>query len=86
MDSRNAVWVMLIPGVVGAYGVTIYRTFFKSVPNLLCDVAYIDDAGHYWVLAQIMVLVSKTLFAAFVCIVSTGGQVQRFVHTGFNFY
>jgi len=65
LGLRNTIWVMLIPGAVGAYTVIIFRTFFNSVPASLREAAYIDGAGHYRVLAQILVPVSKPLFATF---------------------
>lgn len=65
MGWRNTVWVMLIPGAVSAFTVIIFRTFFKNVPHSLREAAYIDGAGHYRVLLQIMIPVSKPLLATF---------------------
>jgi putative aldouronate transport system permease protein len=65
LGMRNTIWVMLIPGAVSAFNVIIFRTFFKSVPAELLDAAHIDGAGHYRVLAQIMIPVSKPLLATF---------------------
>jgi putative aldouronate transport system permease protein len=62
---RNTVWVMLIPGAVGAYNVIIFRTFFKSIPDSLREAARIDGAGHYRILFTIIVPVSKPLLATF---------------------
>jgi putative aldouronate transport system permease protein len=62
---RNQVWVMLIPGAVGAYNVVIFRTFFKNIPDSLRDAARIDGAGHYRILFTIFVPISKPLLATF---------------------
>jgi putative aldouronate transport system permease protein len=62
---RNTVWVMLIPGAVGAYNVVIFRTFFKSIPESLREAALIDGAGHYRILFSILIPISKPLLATF---------------------
>lgn len=62
---RNTAWVMLIPGAVSAYNVIIFRTFFNNIPSSLREAAYIDGAGHYRVLAQIILPVSLPLLATF---------------------
>jgi putative aldouronate transport system permease protein len=62
---RNTIWVMLIPGAVGAYNVIIFRTFFKSIPDSLREAARIDGAGHYRILFSILIPVSKPLLATF---------------------
>lgn len=62
---RNTVWVMLVPGAVSAFNVIVFRTFFKSIPSSLLDSAYIDGAGHYRTLLQIIIPVSKPLLATF---------------------
>ncbi|HCS76014.1 MAG TPA: sugar ABC transporter permease, partial [Clostridiales bacterium] len=65
LGMRNTVWVMIIPGALSVYNTIIFRTFFRSVSSSLREAAYIDGAGHYRVLAQIVVPVSKPLFATF---------------------
>ena len=65
LGMRNTVWVMLIPGAVGAYDTIVFRTFFKGVPDSLREAAYIDGAGHYRVLFSIMIPLSKPLLATF---------------------
>lgn len=65
LGMRNTMWVMIIPGALSVYNTIIFRTFFRSVSSSLREAAYIDGAGHYRVLAQIVVPVSKPLFATF---------------------
>lgn len=62
---RNTVWVMLIPGAVGAYTVIIFRTFFKGIPSTLREAAFIDGAGHYRILFSLIIPLSKPLLATF---------------------
>jgi len=61
----DSIWVMMIPGTVGAFTVIVFRTFFKSLPNELLESAYVDGAGHYRVLFQIILPCSKALLATF---------------------
>jgi len=61
----DSIWVMMIPGTVGAFTVIIFRTFFKSLPGELMESAYVDGAGHYRVLLQIIIPCSKALLATF---------------------
>lgn len=65
LGLRNTVWVMLLPGAVGAYNTIVFRTFFKSIPASLREAAYIDGANHYQVLFTIMLPLSKALLATF---------------------
>ena len=65
LGLKNTMWVMLIPGAVGAYNTIVFRTFFKSVPASLREAAYIDGASHYRVLFHIMIPLSKALLATF---------------------
>jgi len=61
----DSIWVMMLPGTVGAFTVIIFRTFFKSLPGELMESAYVDGAGHYRVLFQIILPCSKALLATF---------------------
>lgn len=65
LGLRNTIWVMIIPGAVGAYDTIVFRTFFKGVPDSLREAAYIDGAGHYRVLFSLMIPLSKALLATF---------------------
>ena len=61
----NTIWVMIIPGAVGAYNVVIFRTFFSAIPSELRESAHMDGAGHITIFAKIMLPVSKPLLATF---------------------
>ena len=61
----DTVWVMIIPGAIGAYNVIIFRTFFNDIPAALRESAYIDGAGHYTILFRILIPTSKPLLATF---------------------
>ena len=57
--------VMILPGAVSGFSVLIFRTFFKNIPTELRESAYMDGAGHYRTLFQIMIPCSKALLATF---------------------
>ena len=57
--------VMILPGAVSGFAVILFRTFFKNIPAELRESAYMDGAGHYRTLFQIMIPCSKALLATF---------------------
>lgn len=65
MGLIDSPWVMMIPGTVGAFQVIVFRTFFQNIPPDLRESAHMDGAGHFRVLFQIMMPVSKALLATF---------------------
>lgn len=65
LGLRNTVWVMLLPGAVGAYNAIVFQTFFRTIPDSLREAAYIDGASHFRVLFAIMIPLSKALLATF---------------------
>ena len=60
----NTLWVMILPGAVSAWNVIIFKNFFNSIPVELREAAQIDGAGHFRVLFQIVMPLSKTLLAS----------------------
>ncbi len=61
----DTLWVMIIPGAVGAYNVFLFRTFFMNIPSELKDAAHIDGANEVGVLFRIILPLSKPLLATF---------------------
>lgn len=61
----DTVWVMILPGAVGAYNVFLFRTFFMNIPSELMDSARIDGANDAVVLFRIVLPLSKALLATF---------------------
>ncbi len=54
--------VYLIPGV-GAWGVMVYKTFFKGVPQALIESAELDGASKFQTLVRIILPLSKPIIA-----------------------
>jgi len=65
LELLNTVWVMILPGAVGAYNVFLFRTFFHNIPQELKDSALIDGANDVVVLFRIVLPLSKALLATF---------------------
>ncbi|GGD49216.1 carbohydrate ABC transporter permease [Paenibacillus nasutitermitis] len=65
MHLLNTVWVMILPGAVGAYNVFLFRTFFLNIPTELKESAVIDGANDIVVLFRIILPLSKALLATF---------------------
>lgn len=61
----NTFWVMVIPGAISAYNVIVFKTFFMGIPESLKESAYLDGAGHFRVLFQIVIPLSKAMLATF---------------------
>ncbi len=61
----DTVWVMILPGAVGAYNVFLFRTFFSNIPAELKESALIDGANDVVVLFKIILPLSKALLATF---------------------
>jgi multiple sugar transport system permease protein len=47
-------WAMILPAMVGAYGVFLLRQFFMTLPGELVDSARIDGAGFFQIYSRIM--------------------------------
>ncbi len=63
MDTYLA---LIIPGCCTAYNIIIMRTSFSEIPDALKEAATIDGAGHFRILFQIVLPVSKAIIAVIV--------------------
>jgi putative aldouronate transport system permease protein len=63
MKMINTLWVMILPGAIGAWNVIVYKTFFSQLPDSLVESARIDGANHMTVLFRIVIPLSKALLA-----------------------
>ena len=61
----DSFWVMVIPGAISAYNVIVFKTFFMSIPESLRESAGLDGAGHFRILFQIILPLSKAVIATF---------------------
>ena len=57
---KDSFWILILPGLVGAYNIIILRTFIKTtIPEGLFDAARIDGAGHFTIFFKIVIPLSK---------------------------
>ncbi|WP_135553871.1 carbohydrate ABC transporter permease [Paenibacillus cymbidii] len=61
----NTYGALIIPGVVGAWTVIIFRQFIFGIPEELIDAAMIDGAHEWQIYTRIILPLSKPIMAAF---------------------
>ena len=66
LHMLDTYWSLIIPGCCVAYNIIIMRTSFSQVPAALPEAATIDGAGHFRILCQIILPVSKSIIAVIV--------------------
>ena len=54
---------MIIPGIFSAYGTFLLRQFFLTIPRDLEDAAKIDGCGHFRILCEVVLPLSKPALA-----------------------
>lgn len=65
LHMLNTLWVMVLPGCVGAYNVFLFRTFFQNLPGELREAAVLDGANDIVLLFKIIIPLSLPLLATF---------------------
>lgn len=56
-------WVYVIPSIINLWYVTLFRTYFRSIPNELLEAARIDGAGEFQVFTRVLMPVCKPIIA-----------------------
>lgn len=65
----DTVWALVLPGAVGGFSAVLLLNFIRGLPRQLEEAAYMDGAGHWRVLASVVlplslpVLATLTLFS-----------------------
>ncbi len=59
----NSFLVYIIPTIINLWYVTLFRTYFRSIPNELLEAARIDGAGEFQVYARVLMPVAKPIIA-----------------------
>lgn len=62
----NSIWALVLPPAVQIFNIILTMNFFRSVPNELEESAFMDGAGHFRILWQIYVPLSKPALATMV--------------------
>ena len=60
-DSLTA---LIIPGLVGGFGIFLCRQFIEDIPDSLCEAACIDGASDFYIYARIIVPLIKPAIGA----------------------
>ena len=55
----NTPWALVLPGIVGAFGIFMLTQFFKSVPVELEEAAYIDGASRFQIYYQVVLPLAR---------------------------
>lgn len=59
----DTIWVYIIPGLISPWNVFMMRTFFNGLPYEIYESAIVDGASEYRIYAQMVVPLSKPIFA-----------------------
>jgi ABC-type glycerol-3-phosphate transport system permease component len=68
---------LIIPGLVGAYGIFLFRQAIMAVPNEMIDAGRIDGCGEFYIYYRLVMPLVKPMAAAF-CLVSFLGNWNSF--------
>jgi putative aldouronate transport system permease protein len=64
LNLKNTIWALIIPSLVSPFNVLIMRTFFQNtIPDSLIEAARIDGSGELRTFIQIIIPLSKPVFA-----------------------
>lgn len=55
----NTPWALVLPGIVGAFGIFLLTQFFKSVPVELEEAAFIDGASRFQIYYQVVLPLAR---------------------------
>ena len=55
-------WALILPGLLSTYNIILMKNFYENMPSELFESAEIDGAGHFTLLAKIVMPLSKPVF------------------------
>ncbi len=59
----NTIWALVIPGAVPVFNIILVQNFMKGLPDEISESAFIDGAGHWRTLLEIILPLSKASLA-----------------------
>lgn len=59
LGLENSLFSLIIPGAISTFNLIVLRTAFASIPPALEESARLDGAGHWRILIQIVIPLSK---------------------------
>lgn len=60
----NTLWAVILPALFSVTSIFLMRQFFMTVPISLSESAFLDGAGHFRILTQIMLPLTKPTIAS----------------------
>jgi len=60
---KNTVWVLILPLLVSAWNIMLFKGFFQGIPDALIESAKLDGAGEFRIFTQIVLPISKPAIA-----------------------
>ena len=68
---------LILPGVVSAYGIFLFRQAMIAVPNEMIDAGRVDGCGEFWIYLRLVMPLVRPMSAAF-CLISFLGSWNAF--------
>lgn len=73
LDLYNSIWALLLPGCVSAWNLVIMRTYFQtSIPEEICESAYMDGCSNIGTLLRIVLPLSVPIIAVMIIFYGVG--------------
>lgn len=63
MNLTNTMPGIVLPGLVGAYGIFLFRQFMSAISNELLEAARLDGASEWFIFTRIILPISKPVLA-----------------------
>jgi multiple sugar transport system permease protein len=63
MQLTNTMIGVVLPGLVGAFGIFLFRQFMSTIPDELLEATRLDGAGEFRTFLQIVLPISKPILA-----------------------
>lgn len=60
----DSYWGLILPGIVGAFGIFLLRQYMTSIPDELLDAARVDGAGEFRIFWQVILPLCTPALAA----------------------
>ncbi|MBR4235959.1 MAG: carbohydrate ABC transporter permease [Clostridia bacterium] len=68
----NTIWALILPGAVQVSNIILLQNFMKALPDEISEAAFIDGAGHWRTLTQVILPLCKPSLAAISLFVMVG--------------
>lgn len=63
LNLLDSIWSLVLPGAVNVFNMLLLLNFFRNIPDALEEAARVDGAGHWRILFQIYLPISKPVLA-----------------------